>query len=363
APYLYQWPTTANSQTTASAANLTPGVYVVTVTDAHNCSATQSVSILAAPQTTANAGADFTICETAASYQIEGATAQNYTSVHWTTSGTGTFSNMFALNPIYYPSSQDISSGTVTLTLTAVTPAPCAPITDQFVLTIARQATIVLDDQTICTGSTVTLAPVVQHATGYSWITSGDGTFTSTSIMNPVYTPGSLDIAAGSVTLTLTASSTTPCANATENAIITIQPVITSNAGNDQFIYGLTSATLEANNPAPNTGTWTLVSGPNVPNIINPNSYNTQVTGLTEGAYIFKWTINNLSCGSSTDNVTVTVHTAADLAITKTASTSNPCAGQQVTYTITVTNNGPLAAQNVVVTDQLPAGLTLNSVT
>ena len=363
APYSYLWPTTANSQTTASAANLTPGIYVVTVTDAHNCTATQSVSILAAPQTTVYAGADFTICETTASYQIEGATAQNYTSVHWTTSGTGTFSNMFALNPIYYPSSQDISSGTVTLTLTAVTPSPCAPITDQFVLTIVSQATIGLDDQTICTGSTVTLAPLVQHATGYSWITSGDGTFTSTSIMNPVYTPGSLDIAAGSVTLTLTASSTTPCANATENAIITIQPVIISNAGSDQIIYGQTTTTLAANNPAPNTGTWTLVSGPNVPNIINPNSYNTQVTGLTEGAYIFRWTINNLSCGSSSDNVTVTVHTAADLAITKTASTSNPCAGQQVTYTITVTNNGPLAAQNVVVTDQLPAGLTLSSVT
>ena len=363
APYSYLWPATANSQTTASAANLTPGIYVVTVTDTQNCSATQSVSIIAAPQTTVYAGADFTICETTTSYQIQGATAQNYTSVHWTTSGTGTFSNMFALNPIYYPSSQDINSGTITLTLTALSSTPCAPITDQFVLTIARQATIVLDDQNICTGSTVTLAPVVQHATGYSWITSGNGTFTNTSIMNPVYTPGSLDIAAGSVTLTLTASSTTPCANATENAIITIQPVIISNAGSDQIIYGQTTTTLAANNPAPNTGTWTLVSGPNVPNIINPNSYNTQVTGLTEGAYIFRWTINNLSCGSSSDNVTVTVHTAADLAITKTASTSNPCAGQQVTYTITVTNNGPLAAQNVVVTDQLPAGLTMNSVT
>ena len=363
APYAYLWPTTANSQTTASAAGLAPGLYQVTITDLNNCSTTQSVSIVAAPQTSVNAGADFTICETTPSYQITGATALNYTTIHWTTSGTGTFSNMFALNPIYYPSSQDINSGTVTLTLTADPPSPCAPITDQFVLTIVRQATILLDDQTICAGSTVTLTPIVQHAANFSWITSGDGTFTSTSIINPLYTPGTLDMAAGSVTLTLTASSTSPCANVSENAIITIQPMFISNAGSDQEIYGQTTTTLAANNPAPAVGSWTLVSGPNVPNIVNPNSFNTSVTGLVEGSYIFNWNINNLNCGSSNDQVTITVHTAADLAITKTASTSNPCAGQQVTYTITVTNNGPLAAQNVVVTDQLPAGLTLNSVT
>lgn len=45
----------------------------------------------------------------------------------------------------------------------------------------------------------------------------------------------------------------------------------------------------------------------------------------------------------------------ADLSITKTDSPDPVVQGNNLTYTITVTNNGPLAATNVVVTDNLPA--------
>src|SRR5260370_632429 len=46
----------------------------------------------------------------------------------------------------------------------------------------------------------------------------------------------------------------------------------------------------------------------------------------------------------------------ADLSITKTAP-ATVVAGNQLTYTITVTNNGPSNATNVIVTDTLPAGV------
>jgi uncharacterized repeat protein (TIGR01451 family) len=46
---------------------------------------------------------------------------------------------------------------------------------------------------------------------------------------------------------------------------------------------------------------------------------------------------------------------ATDLEIGKTVSPAHPVAGQEIVYTITVTNDGPIAAQNVVVTDVLPA--------
>ncbi|MBK8538428.1 MAG: DUF11 domain-containing protein [Ardenticatenia bacterium] len=52
-----------------------------------------------------------------------------------------------------------------------------------------------------------------------------------------------------------------------------------------------------------------------------------------------------------------TVNTAADLSITKTDSPDPVIAGRPLQYTITVTNNGPSDAQDVVVSDTLPAQL------
>jgi uncharacterized repeat protein (TIGR01451 family) len=48
---------------------------------------------------------------------------------------------------------------------------------------------------------------------------------------------------------------------------------------------------------------------------------------------------------------------AMDLALTKTADASTPNEGDTLTYTITVTNNGPLGATGVEVLDKLPSGL------
>ncbi|MCZ2392661.1 MAG: DUF11 domain-containing protein, partial [Chitinophagales bacterium] len=47
----------------------------------------------------------------------------------------------------------------------------------------------------------------------------------------------------------------------------------------------------------------------------------------------------------------------ADLAVNKIASQDTAYVGQQIQFTITVTNNGPTATENVVVTDVLPTGL------
>jgi uncharacterized repeat protein (TIGR01451 family) len=44
--------------------------------------------------------------------------------------------------------------------------------------------------------------------------------------------------------------------------------------------------------------------------------------------------------------------------IAKTVDDTTPDEGQTVTYTITLTNNGPAQAENIVVTDIVPAGVT-----
>ena len=56
------------------------------------------------------------------------------------------------------------------------------------------------------------------------------------------------------------------------------------------------------------------------------------------------------------------VQVAADLGIVK-QGPANPVPGQDATYTLTVTNNGPGAATGVVVTDALPSGTTFVSAT
>ena len=53
----------------------------------------------------------------------------------------------------------------------------------------------------------------------------------------------------------------------------------------------------------------------------------------------------------------------ADLVLTKTVDNPTPNVGDTITYTVTLTNNGPDAATGVQVTDLLPAGLTFVAAT
>ncbi len=57
------------------------------------------------------------------------------------------------------------------------------------------------------------------------------------------------------------------------------------------------------------------------------------------------------------------VSTEADLSVTKTDEPDPVTAGNNVTYTVTVTNNGPDQADNVILSDPLPGGVTLVSAT
>jgi LPXTG-site transpeptidase (sortase) family protein len=66
--------------------------------------------------------------------------------------------------------------------------------------------------------------------------------------------------------------------------------------------------------------------------------------------------------GNNSASVTVTGQ-AADIAVAKIVDNATPNLGTNVTFTVTVTNNGPSSATGVVVTDLLPAGLTYVSST
>jgi gliding motility-associated-like protein/uncharacterized repeat protein (TIGR01451 family) len=361
-PYTYLW-NDPLSQTGAVATGLPAGTWTVTVTDANGCDTTVSVTIAPGMMTIAEAGPNDTICETTTSYALTGASASGYTVQYWTTSGTGSFSDMFDTNPVYFPSAADINAGSVILTLTAIAPDPCAPVSDQMVLTISRQAVVWGSTyEEICAGNSFMTNTDAEHYASLLWTSSGDGSFDDATQLYAEYTPGVADIAAGTVTLTLTAQSASPCVSVSHSITLMIIPNVIADAGPDQLLYGATATQMAGNNPTPGTGVWTLISGPNVPFVVDPADPMTAITGLTHGTYIYQWTITNPPCDVTYDLVVITNLAAAELSIEKTTDNMNPCAGQPFSYTLTVINHGPVAAQDVVVTEPLPAGLTLLNV-
>ncbi|HNS18723.1 MAG TPA: hypothetical protein PKI34_12990, partial [Bacteroidales bacterium] len=83
----------------------------------------------------AYAGDTTAICE-GDTLLLSGAWAENYTSLLWTTSGTGTFDNDTILNPAYYPGADDIVNGSVELTLTATGAGTCPDAVSSMILSI-----------------------------------------------------------------------------------------------------------------------------------------------------------------------------------------------------------------------------------
>jgi len=115
---------------------------------------------------------------------------------------------------------------------------------------------------------------------------------------------------------------------------ITVNPgTVAANAGSDQNLCSGNGITLNGNNPAPNSGTWTLVSAQTGVSITDPTLYNTTVTGLVPGqTYTFRWTISGFNgCPPSVDEVTVTYYSPVTNNIS--ASTVPICAGQSITIT------------------------------
>ena len=148
--------------------------------------------------------------------------------------------------------------------------------------------------------------------------------------------------------------------------------------------------TIAVTNNGPATATGVQVSDP------LPSGLTFQSSNPSQGSYdsgTGTWTVGTLANGSTaTLAITVRVDVAdpvtntatasadqpdpdttndessvtvpdqnADLQVSKTVDNSNPSVGQNVTYTITLTNNGPGTATNIEVTEQLPTGLTFVS--
>ena len=261
----------------------------------------------------ASAGKDDTICENK-TYTLQGA-AENYSSVVWRTSGDGTFSDSTSLNAVYTPGKADIAADSVVLALQANPLAHCDSVaSDNMVLHFVKiPVANAGKDDTICENKSYTLQGTAKNYSSVVWRTSGDGTFSDSTSLNAVYTPGKADIAADLVVLTLKANPLAHCDSvALDNMVLYIKrmPEKPQTPQGPSTILQGTDLTTDYAIPVvkfAKTYTWGLypveagsIAGNDTTGTVTWNSNYTD----TE-AYVFV-TVSNGSCGSvSSDSLKI----------------------------------------------------------
>jgi uncharacterized protein (DUF2141 family) len=312
-----------------------PGNTPLTVTytfsvAANGCSnpTTQQTSITVNPSIILTAGSDEEICQGGTfsfATQATPASAVAYSSIVWTTSGTGSLFNANTLTPTYIPGPAEV--GLVTFTLNAVGLSNCPGTSDQMQLTItpAPLANAGSDDFA-CEGSGTfdlsSRAVIATSANGsISWTHNGSGSLSSASVINPVYTLGPTD-AGNTVTFTLTITSPSAvCAVVQDQFALKVNNRATVTVPADYVVCEQNRITLTGTiGGSAISGGWTVISG-------NGTLSVSSVTGTTVTANYdldpsdvgtslqFMLTTNDPDgtgpCTTVSDDVVVTVNQAA----------------------------------------------------
>jgi gliding motility-associated-like protein len=218
----YTWSAGATS-TGVNTATASPGAttsYTVTGTTA-GCSSTAVATVTINSSPVSNAGPDLLLCT--ANPGNLGAPATAGDTYAWNP-GTG-LSSTTASNPTVTLTNGTSAATTSTYTVTTTNAAGCTS-TDAVTVTVDPvQTANAGSPQSLCFGSSVTLAGSVGgSATGGTW-SGGSGTFSpNANTLNATYTPGAADTVGGSVTLTLTSGSSGPCPFASSNVTLSFYP-------------------------------------------------------------------------------------------------------------------------------------------
>ncbi len=254
----------------------TGGTYNValTVTSDQSCTTLLTIPVPVTTPPTADAGpATASFCASG-TYALAAATSTNSPSRLWTSSGTGTFSNNTILNPAYTPSAADITTGIVTLTLTADGNAPCGTTADNILLTINPLPVANAGPSgATCQGINynVTGASAINNTT-IAWTENGPGSLINANTLTPTYVP--LPGESGTVTLTLTVNGSNTCSGETSfsTRTLTVNPLPDVDAGPDATICAANTYTL--NGTQQNCSPWLWTTSGNGtfsnPNLLNP---------------------------------------------------------------------------------------------
>ncbi|MDD5507246.1 MAG: T9SS type A sorting domain-containing protein [Bacteroidales bacterium] len=178
------------------------------------------------------AGPDDSICQ-GSSCSLD-ATVFNAYSLLWETSGSGTFSDITVVDPVYTPGPSDINTGMVNLTITGTNDSGME-LSDDMHLTISRLPFPFAGlDRITCENEPIAIDAEVTYSDSIYWTTQGDGFFNDPILLDVIYTPGPEDLINGSVNLFLTAYPYVPCTQSkTDTMQLTIQYDPIAFAGED----------------------------------------------------------------------------------------------------------------------------------
>jgi hypothetical protein len=267
-----------------------------------------SFELTISPKAEASAGTDQTICEDEDA-SLSG-TAAFYDNISWSTPGDGTFSDNSIISPEYTPGQQDLSNGSVYLTLTAASSAPCtAVVADSMLLTFHPLPEVFAGyNQVICSLDNVLLNGIAGNTSSSQWSSSGDGTFENAALPSTTYYPGNQDLSNGSVTLTLQGEAVAPCTGSTSDDLsVTFINPPQANAGEDDAICTGETYTTQGSVSNTTTSFWSA-SGSGF--FADPSQTSTTYTpsedDYNSGEVILTLTAEaNSACGAQSDAMTL----------------------------------------------------------
>lgn len=319
--YTYNWYSTSTGGTalqSSTSASFTPSpnltatttYYVEAVETATGTSyysgRTAVTVIVNNPPTTATTGANQNLCSTTTT--LTGNTPTAGTGAWTKISGPGTPTFVSASNPT--TTVNGLTTGTYVFRWT-ISNSPCTASTSDITVVVGAPVTAsnAGTAQNLCAATGTTMAanaPIVGTGTWSQDSGPSTAVFTSPNLNNTAVT----GLVTGDYVFRWTISSgSCPTSASTVNVKITANPT-TADAGTDQNLCNVTTATLAGNTAIVGTGTWTRISGPNTPTITNSAANNSTLTGMIPGTYVYRWTIANVPCTASFDEVSITISAA-----------------------------------------------------
>lgn len=163
-------------------------------------------------------------------------------SVVWTTTGDGSFTNATLLNAVYTPGVNDIAMGIVDFTVTTNDPdgvGPCIAASATTSVSINRAPSVAAGvDQISCQTDVVNLSGTMNaFASNPLWITNGTGVFSASDALVTTYTPSAADIVSGAVIITLRVDGSGACTQVSDQLLISIlKPIVAANPSVDVSI-------------------------------------------------------------------------------------------------------------------------------